>query len=163
MRQKEEGATNVSIPLNAPYSVQPLILATELFYWLNRPHTTQAAPPSILSDTLVSLQEMFDGWKIDWPSESSWEKEYDRLKNGIYQGGHSATIRSFWHNLRNHIEEGRLIIERVREHVDQLCRVVGGEELKVEILELYDMSIATALEVKFFEGKLVQYKNSLDD
>ena len=145
--------------------MQPLILTTELFYWLNRPHITQAAPlgPSISSDTLVSLREMFDGWKIDWPSESSWEKEYDVLKNGIYQSGHSATIRSFWHNLRNHIEEGRLIIERVREHVDQLCRVVGGEELKVEILELYDMSIATALEVKFFDGKLVQHKNSLDD
>ena len=39
---------------------------------------------------------------------------------------------------------------------------VGGEELKMEILELYDISIATALEVKFLEGKLVVLRKGAD-
>ena len=63
--------------------------------------------------------------------------------------------------MRNHIEEGRIILERIREYVDHLRRV-GGEELKTEILELYNISIATALEVKFLEGKLVVLRKGVD-
>ena len=126
---------------------------------MNRPPITQAIPP-ISSDTLTSLRTMFDGWKMDWATKSSWEKEYDELEDGIHQSGHPTTIRSFWHNMKNHIEEGRQVLERVREHVDRL-RCVGGDELKAEIMELYDMSIDTALEVKFFEGKLAQHRRDL--
>ena len=98
---------------------------------------------------------------MDWSSESSWESGFNELKNNIYQSGHLATIRSFGHGLRNHIKEGRIILERIREYVDHLHRV-GGEELKTEILELYNISIATALEVKFFEGKLVLLRKGAD-
>ena len=85
------------------------------------------------------------------------EKEYDKPEDGIYQSRHPTTIQSFWHNMKNHIEEGQQVLERVREHVDWLHRV-GGDELKAEIMELYNMSIDTALEVKFFEGKLAQHR-----
>ncbi|KAI6045473.1 hypothetical protein EDC04DRAFT_2921958 [Pisolithus marmoratus] len=146
-----------------PYSLAPNITESMIRLPIlsirksNSPSTgSTRSMPHLSWQSLLSLQVKFDGWKMDWESESTWEEVYCEIKDDAYQHGPLA-IQTFLCRTREHAEEGWVILHRIREHVDQLCHE-GEQEMRKEILELYDMLLVTTFKVKFFKCKLEQYQ-----
>lgn len=85
--------------------------------------------------------------------ESTWETEFTSLLEAVK--GHRPTLPvSFWAGVRDHAKEGRELLGRIN---DAMGAVLGVEDHRRMVLQLSDILLATALEVKFYECKLAQY------
>jgi hypothetical protein len=90
-------------------------------------------------------------WRLDW-EETNWETEFTDQFRAAQQDGQ---ICDFIDGVRHIVRAGRDLLDELKLLVEVSCNNPPNE-IRDLFLQGYDMAIATALQVKFFEVKLHQ-------
>ncbi|KAH7903693.1 hypothetical protein BJ138DRAFT_1120131 [Hygrophoropsis aurantiaca] len=105
--------------------------------------------------SLTSLRQEIDAWKIDWEFEGNWSTEFEhalhdaRLENGV------KGADQFFRECQKHASEGRRILRGLKKVARGSWK--GGEKsIREQVIQLQEMLLEVACEVKFFEIKYAE-------
>ena len=108
-------------------------------------------PPDDLTYHIWKLQIDFVNWRLDW-GETNWETEFaDQLRVAQQEG----QTRNFVNGVRHIVRAGRDLLDKLKFLGEVSCNNTPVE-IRDLFLQGYNMVIAIALQVKFFEVKLYQ-------
>ena len=94
-------------------------------------------------------------WQYGWGSETQWESEFNAQLSIAQEEGQEG-VDKFFRACENHVVAGWEILKDLKPAASVLCNSTH-DEIRDLFLQGYEMVIATALEVKFFDMKLHQY------
>jgi hypothetical protein len=108
-------------------------------------------PPDDLTYHIQKLRIDFVNWQLDW-GETNWETEF---ANQLHVAQQKGEIRNFIDGARHIVRTGRDLLYELKFIGEVSCNNTP-DEIRDLFLQGYDMAIAIALQVKFFEVKLYQ-------
>jgi len=94
-------------------------------------------------------------WQYGWGSETQWESEFNAQLSIAREGGQEG-VDGFFRACETHVVEGWEILKDLKFAASVSCNGTH-DEIQDLFLQGYEMVIATASEVKFFDMKLHQY------
>ncbi|KAG0691668.1 hypothetical protein DFH29DRAFT_819195 [Suillus ampliporus] len=109
-------------------------------------------PCSCNTLTLQSIEIMVEHWRKDWTPEEMWNKVYEEVLAHAREKGEQETM-VFLDECGRHIWEGRILLDNIRDVVHTNCPYCR-EQVKYDVILLYDMLVHVTSKVKFFEVKV---------
>jgi hypothetical protein len=97
-------------------------------------------------------------WQYGWGSETQWESKFNAQLSIAQEGQESVEI--FFRACEDHVVAGWEILKDLKFAASVSCNSTHNE-IQDLFLQGYEMVIATASEVKFFDKKLHQYAPTL--
>ena len=111
--------------------------------------------PSDLAFNIRALRLQVTNWAYGWGPESMWEKTFNDQLGTAQEKGRAAVDR-FFNDCDGHAQEGREILRDLKFVAEVSCNSTP-DEIRDLFLQGYEMVMAVASEVKFFEVKLDEY------
>jgi hypothetical protein len=119
-------------------------------------HENQAdGPPDDIAYNMRMARIKCVNWQYGWGSETQWESEFS-AQLGIAQDQGQEGVDKFFRACEEHVVAGWEILKDLKFVASASCNSTH-DEMRDLFLQGYEMVIATALEVKFFDMKLHQY------
>jgi hypothetical protein len=112
-------------------------------------------PPDDIAYNLRTAHIKCVNWQYGWGSETQWESEFNAQLSIAREEGQEG-VDGFFRACETHVVEGWEILKDLRFAASMSCNSTH-DEIRDLFLQGYEMVIAMALEVKFFDMKLHQY------
>lgn len=110
-------------------------------------------PPDDLTWHIRKLRIVFVNWRMDW-GEPNWEAEFStQLRIAQEDGG----IDDFIDRTKHIAREGRNLLDDLK-FIGEVSCDNTPDKVRDLFIQGFDMAVAIALQVKFFEVKLYEIK-----
>jgi len=116
---------------------------------------TEYDPPDDIAYNMRTTRVKFVNWQYGWGSETQWESEFN-TQLAIAREEGQGHVDKFFCACEEHVVSGWEILKDLKFVASVSCNSTH-DEIRDLFLQGYEMVIATALEVKFFDMKLQQY------
>jgi hypothetical protein len=114
-------------------------------------------PPDDLTYHIRKLRIGYVNWRMDW-GEPNWETEFG---DQLLVARKEDRIHEFLEAIKRHVREGRDLLYDLKFLGEVSCNNTH-DEIRDLFLQGYDMAIAIASQVKFFEIKQYQIEHLQD-
>jgi hypothetical protein len=104
---------------------------------------------------IYSLRLHVANWQVGWGAENLWEREFSTDLRLAREEGR-ADVDKFFKTCEEHAKAGREILRDLKA-VGLVWRIGTPDEMRDIFLQTYEMILAVASEVKFFEIKLDEF------
>ena len=104
---------------------------------------------------ICSLRLQVVNWQAGWGLKNLWEREFSMDLHVAQEDGQAA-VDKFFETCEHHAKAGRQILRDLRD-VALDSHISSTTEVRDMFLQIYDMILAVASEVKFFEVKLDEF------
>jgi len=115
-----------------------------------------------IANNIRALRIEIVNWAYSWGPENLWEKRFNDELHSAREHGGQPTVDHFFTECERHVREGRRreILYNLKFIAAVSCDSTH-DEIRDLFLQGYDMVLAVASEVKFFEVKLDEFAPSV--